>query len=131
MTDEETTTTERGDGFEYDGTFYRWHVTDGGKDLMLIDRFARMPVTDFFEIIEQEDGVDSGRAPILLALIATSIRDRHPDWTVERIERTVLNLNLGDVSFLGGDTEEGTLPPSTAGTTPATAEPSDSHADAQ
>lgn len=97
------------DGFELAGTFYRWAVSDGGKDLMLIDRFTGMPIQEFFETIE--DSFDRGRGPILLALMATSIRNHHQDWSVERIVRTVQNLNLSDVEFIDADVEESAVPP--------------------
>lgn len=107
------------DGFEYDGTFYRWHVSDMGKDLMLIDRFSNLPLQEFFELVD--DGVDRGRAPILLTLIATSIRFGHPDWSVERIVRTVQNLNLSDVVFIEpDDEEEEQLPPASEDETAST-----------
>lgn len=114
------TVDRRDDGFEYDGTYYRWHVTDAGKDLMLIDHFTGMPVADFFETIE--DNFDRGRAPILLALMATSMRHKHPDWSVPRLTRRVENLNLGDVTFVDSDTEEQPVPPAEAGPAPATSE---------
>lgn len=110
------TADRREDGFEFDGTFYRWNVTDTGKDLMLIDRFTAMPVAEFFETIE--DSFDRGRAPILLALIATSLRKVHPDWSVQRLVRTVENLNLGDVTFVDSDTEEQPVPPAGGGQEP-------------
>jgi hypothetical protein len=117
----------REDGFEYQSRFYRWRVTDMGKDLMLIDRFAAMPITDFFTQVE--DSFDRGRAPILLTLIATSIRAGNPDWSVERVTRTVLNMNLSDVVFVDADAEEEPqLPPAPAGEEP-TAEPSKSPSD--
>lgn len=106
------------DGFELDGEFYRWHVTDTGKDLMLIDRFTSMPVADFFETIE--DSFDRGRAPILLALMATSIRNANPDWSVERVVRMVQGLSLGDVVFLDADAEAQPVPPAEGGQTPPT-----------
>jgi hypothetical protein len=107
------------DGFEYDGTFYRWHVSDMGKDLMLIDRFSNMPLHEFFEVVD--DGFDRGRAPILLTLIATSIRFGQPDWSVERIVRTVQNLSLGDIVFIDGDEEAAPeLPPASEGETVST-----------
>lgn len=108
----------REDGFEYAGTFYRWHCSDLGKDLMLIDRIAGMPVTEFFQTIE--DSFDRERAPVLLAVIATSIRFGHPDWSVERIHRTVMNLKLSDVIFVDADEEQPSeeLPPSAGGETP-------------
>lgn len=108
------------DGFEYKlpgddaATFFRWSVTDGGKDMLLIDRFTGMPVHEFFSTIE--DQFDRGRAPILLALIATSIRAQFPEWTPERIVRVVQNLNLSDVEFIDADTEEAEAgPPVEAG----------------
>jgi hypothetical protein len=105
----------REDGFELEGRFFRWHVTDTGKDLMLIDRFSGMPVQEFFETIE--DSFDRGRAPILLALIATSIRNAFPDRSVERIVRQVMNLSISDVTFVEGDEEEAPAgsPPGEAG----------------
>lgn len=92
------------DGFELNGTFYRWHVSDMGKDLMLVDRFSNMPLHEFFELVD--DGFDRGRAPILLTLVATSIRFGHPDWSVERIVRTVQDLSLSDIEFITPDEEE-------------------------
>lgn len=90
-------------GFEIEGQFYRWSVSDSAKDLMLIDKFTQMPAHEFFELIE--DSFDRGRGPILLAMMACSIRRGHPDWSVERIARTVLNLSLNEVTFIGGEEE--------------------------
>ena len=109
------------DGFEYklpddeEATFFRWSVTDGGKDLMLIDRFTGMPVHEFFAVIE--DSFDRGRAPVLLAMIATSIRANKPDWTPDRIIRVVQNMNLSDVEFIDAeeDEEANPVPPAEAG----------------
>ena len=109
MSSDETRTHEENDGFEYDGRFYRWHVSDMGKDLMLIDRFAGMSVLDFFEVVDDED--ERARGPILLTLIATSIRHGNPNWSVERVTRTVMNLSLSEVEFVGGDEEEGEADP--------------------
>jgi hypothetical protein len=100
------------DGFEYQGSFYRWHVTTVGKDLMLIDRFSGLPVQEFFRLIE--DDFDRGRVPVLLTMIATSIRNVHPDWTVERIVRLVLDLDVAELLFVEADTEADTLPPASA-----------------
>jgi hypothetical protein len=97
------------DGFELGGEFYRWHVTDSGKDLMLIDRFTTMPIPEFFALVE--DDFDRGRAPVLLAMLATSIRARHPEWSVDRIERLVLNTSLTEIVFVEADLEEDTRPP--------------------
>jgi hypothetical protein len=114
----------RDDGFELAGEFYRWALSDNGKDLMLIDRFTNMPFQEFFELVE--DDFDRGRAPVLLALMATSIRAKHPEWTVERITRLVLDTNLSTVEFVAGDVQEDTRPLPDAGpaTGPPTSEPS-------
>lgn len=97
------------DGFEYNGTFYHWHVSDIGKDLMLIDRFSGMPLGEFFDVVG--DNFDRGRGPILLTLIGTSIRFAHPEWSVERIVRMVMDMPLSDVHFVTADAEADTLPP--------------------
>jgi hypothetical protein len=107
------------DGFEYKSpddtaaTFYTWSVSTGAKDLMLIDRFTGMPVSEFFEQIE--DSFDRGRAPILFALMATSIRAKNPEWSLERIVRLVQNLDLTEVKFIDGDATEDELPPPSGG----------------
>lgn len=105
------------DGFELGGTFYRWRLTDQGKDLMLIDRFTAMPITEFFELVE--DGVDVTRTPVLLAMIATSIRAGHPSWSVERITRLVMDTSLSDVTFVEGEAREDSRPPTPAAAGPA------------
>jgi len=122
---EETTSRPAENGFEIDGEFYAWHVSDIGKDLMLIDRIAGLPIPEFFEIIDDDHARE--RAPILLALMATSIRHGHPDWTVDRISRAVMNLNLSDVEFITGDDEEVAdelPPPSVNGPPPSTGDSS-------
>jgi len=97
------------DGFEYQGDFYRWTVSTIGKDLMLIDRFSGLPIQEFFELVE--DAFDRGRVPVLLTMVATSIRAAHPDWTVERIVRVVMDIDIAEVVFVEADTEADTLPP--------------------
>ena len=98
------------DGFEYkipgedEATFFPWTVTDGGKDLMLIDHFTHLPIHEFFTLIDDE--FDRSRAPILLAMMATSIRAKHPDWTPERIIRTVQNLKISDVTMVDAEEDE-------------------------
>lgn len=106
------------DGFEFEGVFYAWHVSDMGKDLRLIDHFTGMPVSDFFEAVR--DSFDGGRGPVLLALIATSIRHARPDWSVERIARMVDGLSLSEVEFIDAGNEDGDgAPPPSAGDEPA------------
>jgi len=98
------------DGFEYkipgedEATFFPWSVSDGGKDLMLIDHFTHLPVHEFFALIDDE--FDRSRAPILLAMMATSIRAKHTDWTPERIIRTVQNLSISDVTMVDAEVDE-------------------------
>lgn len=111
------------DGFEYklpeddEATFFTWSVSDGGKDIMLIDRFTGMPVHEFFALIEDE--FDRGRGPILLAMLATSMRAKFPDWTPERIVRVVQNLKLSEVTFIEAE-EDAAGPPADAETTTST-----------
>ncbi len=98
------------DGFEYkipgedEATFFPWTVTDGGKDLMLIDHFTHLPIHEFFSLIDDE--FDRSRAPILLAMMATSIRSKHPDWTPERIIRVVQNLTISEVTMVDAEADE-------------------------
>jgi hypothetical protein len=98
------------DGFEYtipgedEATFFPWTVTDGGKDLMLIDHFTHLPIHEFFTLIDDE--FDRSRAPILLAMMATSIRAKHTDWTPERIIRTVQNLKISEVTMVDAEEDE-------------------------
>jgi hypothetical protein len=108
-------------GFELDGEFYSWHLSDIGKDLMLIDRISGMSVAEFYELAE--DPVAQERIPVLLTLIATSIRHRHHDWSVERIYRRVMDLSISkDVTMIDGDSEEDSRPLLSAA--PATSPPS-------
>lgn len=105
-----TTTIPSPRGFEYEGRFYAWHVSDLGKDLMLMDRICGLSLSEFFAALD--DPVESGRAPILLTMIGTSIRYANPDWSVERLVRTITGMNLGDVVFVDADEEEeAPLPP--------------------
>jgi hypothetical protein len=121
MTDNNTG--RSGDGFELDGEFYRWHLSDIGKDLMLIDRISGMSVAEFYELAQ--DPVAQERIPVLLTLIATSIRHRHHDWSVERIYRRVMDLSISkDVTMIDGDSEEDSRPLlSAAPATPPSGEP--------
>lgn len=110
-------------GFELNGDFYPWSVSDNAKDLMLIDRFTGLPAYEFYEQIE--DSFDRGRGPFLLAMIATSMRAKNPDWSVNRIERTVMAISMADVEFIGGDTEEeDARPPESSSPPPSEDRPS-------
>lgn len=105
------------DGFEYQGVFYAWHVTDTGKDLRLIDHFTGLPVKEFFETVG--DTFDSGRGPILLALMATSVRHLRQEWSVERVARLIDGLSLSEVEFIEGGESDDDGPPASAGAGPA------------
>jgi hypothetical protein len=99
---------EERDGFEWKNEFYRWSVSDIGKDLMLIDRIAQMPASEFIDMMGEIG--ENERAPVLLGLIATSIRAGHPDWSVDRIYRVVMGLSLSsDIEFVssGGTEDDG------------------------
>ncbi len=85
------------EGFELDGVFYEWHASDTGKDLMLIQNFVD-PVS-FLETKE----VDLAEIPLLLALIATSLRYA-TNWSVPRILRTIEDRSIGDFVIIGGAT---------------------------
>lgn len=101
-------------GFELDGegVFYPWRFSDNAKDLMLVDMIAEMPAPEFAAAIE--DGFDRSRTPILLTVVATSIRAGNPDWSVQRIYRKVMNLNLSQIVFIDADAEEQQVPPAEA-----------------
>jgi hypothetical protein len=111
-------------GFEFEGEFYPLTVnTDNGKDLMLIDRLTAMPTEDFLEAIR--DGIGIGRGPIMLAMLATSIRAKHNDWSVERIYR-ITTADLSSVKILGVEEEDANPPAEAASETAATGESSTS-----
>lgn len=115
------------DGFEWKDRFYRWSVSDIGKDLMLIDRIAQMPASEFIDMMGEIG--ENERAPVLLGLIATSIRAGHPDWSVDRIYRVVMGLSLStDIEFISSgtgdqddDDEEEVRPPVVAAGPPSAA----------
>jgi hypothetical protein len=116
-------------GFELAGEFYRWAASTGGKDLLLIDRIAGMAVTEFFEILD--DPVARERPAVMLTLVGTSIRAKHPEWSVERIVRTVHELDINDVILISNDEQEPVNPlPPPAAPEPATGERSGSPSDA-
>ena len=96
-------------GFELEGDFYPFKVSDVGADLMLIDKFADMRIDQFFEAMGDQDQL--GRAPIQLALIATSLR-AGTEWSTERIIRTVKETPFSEFVFVGG--EEDPVPPDEA-----------------
>lgn len=120
--------TEREDGFDFRGRFYRFHVSDVGKDLLLIDRFTGLPPHEFFEAVESRSIFEMMRAPMLLALVATSLRAEHQDWSVERIVRIVSDEPFGNIEWIFGDEEEAPAidgpPAEAAAEEPSTSSPS-------
>lgn len=108
-------------GFELDGEFVELAFNaNHGKDLMLIDRIAAMPVDEFIDEFE----AGSGRSPVMLTLLATSLRAKHPDWSVDRIYRLVTD-DLSDLSFIGGKP----VPPAEAPDEGANGQPIESSSD--
>lgn len=117
----------RPDGFEFGGVFYPFKLSDSAKDLQLIDRLTGMAVDEFFEVAS--DG--ASRGPLLLALVATSIRAANPTWSVERIMGLVNGIESVDQEIVlieGEEQVEGdAVPPAEGGTAPPeTSPPSDS-----
>ena len=108
-------------GFEFRSEFYRWHVSTIGKDLMLVDRISGLSISDFLEQVSA--AAEDSRPSLLLSMIATSIRFAHPDWSVERIVRLVMNLDLDEIELVAGDADEDDRPLAPA--EPPTLEPSD------
>jgi hypothetical protein len=99
------------DGFEYklpdddEATFFPWKVNvEGAKDMLIIDSFTQLPIDVFHEKLQ--DGFERRRGPFLLALIATSIAAKFPDWTVQRIVRLVENLDFSKFTGIDADEEE-------------------------
>lgn len=100
------------DGFEYklpgedQATFFPWKVNvEGAKDMLIIDSFTQLPIDVFHEKLQ--DGFERRRGPFLLALIATSIAAKFPDWTVQRVVRLVENLDFGEFVGIEAGGEEG------------------------
>jgi len=104
-------------GFEFEGRFYPWRFSEMGKDLMLIDRIAGMGLVEFSEAAD--DGLSRLRPGVLLTLVATSLRAGNPDWSVERIVRTVEDLNLADLELMSGAEEEADESPPAGAPEPA------------
>ena len=101
----------RDDGFEFQGRFYAWRISDHAKDLQLIDRLTGMGVDRFFDLLDDDE--QASRPSLMLAMVACSIRAGNPDWSVGRVLRTVNGIeSLSDeVVMLGGDEESQEVPP--------------------
>jgi hypothetical protein len=77
--------------------------TMGAKEMKIIDRCTAMPLDEFAAALD--DPSQRTRGPVLLAMIALSIRAHYPDWTVERIMRLVDDMDELP-TFVGGDEED-------------------------
>ena len=109
------------DGFEYllpdddQATFFPWKINlEGAKDMLIVDSFTQLPIDAFHEKLQ--DGFERRRGPFLLALIATSIAAKYPDWTVQRVCRLVENLDFSRFAGIdAGEDETGdvVVPPET------------------
>jgi hypothetical protein len=106
-----------------DATFFPWSIgMSSSKDMKLIDRCTAMPLDEFAAAFD--DPTQRGRGPIMLAMIALSIKAKYPDWSVERIMRVVDDLEMPAVAFIDGSDDQGeedkTDPLSESETEPAT-----------
>ncbi len=90
-------------GFEIGGEFYPWKINDTGKDFMLWDRFTGIPVDQMAEVLNDDE--QRGRAPVIFSMVAMSVRAAHPDWSVERIVRLVMDTPLSEITMIEGDDE--------------------------
>jgi len=86
-------------GFDINGEFFPLSFTSGAKDILLVDRITQMSLDDFQAAASTGDL----RGSVLLGMIATSIRARRPDWSVERIVSMVMDIDLADLKTFGGD----------------------------
>lgn len=92
-------------GFEFDGEFVPFHLTDLGKDLQVIDRLTGgMPPHEFFDATKDLEG--RARGPVQLGLLGTSLRAHHPEWSVSRICSLIEGTPFSDFVYVKGEPEE-------------------------
>ncbi len=96
-------------GFEIGGEFYPWKINDTGKDFMLWDRFTGIPVDQMADVLSDDE--QRGRAPVIFSMVAMSVRAAHPDWSVERIVRLVMDTPLSEITMIEGEEEDDAGPP--------------------
>lgn len=111
-------------GFEYEGEFIPWHLTDKIKDLQMIDYFAKMPPGEFFEHVR--DDFDRSRTPITAAMIATSLLHARPNWSTNRVIRVVENMESSRIVYFDGEDEPSIEVESPLATDPASGDGEDS-----
>ena len=96
------------DGFEYklpgdtEATFFKWSLNlESTPHMRLIDHFAGVPLHVFAENLD--DDLEKQRIPVLLSVIATSIETKYPEWTFERVVRTVEKFDWSGYKQIEGD----------------------------
>jgi hypothetical protein len=104
------------DGFKWQGEFFPFTLSVGHpKDIVLTERITRIPIFEYERLAKSGDpALRSGS--MLVGLMATSVRAKHPDWDVERIERFVYDLDIenDDFEMIEASQEEEEIPPESA-----------------
>jgi len=115
------------DGFEYklpgdeQATFFKWNLNlESTPHMRLIDHFAGVPIHVFAENLD--DDLEKQRIPVLLTVIATSIETKYPEWSFERVVRTVEKFDWAAYKAIEAD-EDDAGPPAES-TTESTSEDS-------
>lgn len=98
-------TDEQQAGFEIDGEFYPISLTSGAKDILIVDRVTNMTLEEFQDALEDPNRM---RGSAILGLIGTSIRAKHPDWSVERVVATVMAVDFETLVTVGDAVEDPT-----------------------
>lgn len=117
------TEVERRDvAFELDGRVYELKMKLGHpKDMLLLDRITGGRALEIAAAAEAEaddpDALESWGPTWTIAVVATSIRAAHPDWSVERVYDRVMRIEDIDaeIAWLGGESEAQQLPPAPSG----------------
>jgi len=80
------------------GDVIEWNIGDGVKDLILIDKVTMgMPTAEFYGAIR--DAEQRGRGPVLLGMLALSVRAAHPDWSLRVIEDMIMNMDFETLTY--------------------------------
>ena len=120
------------DGFEYklpgdnQATFFKWSLNlESTPHMRLIDHFAGVPLHVFAEHLD--DDLEKQRIPVLLSVIATSIETKFPDWSLERVIRTVEKFDWSNYKQIEADEDDAGPPDEskTAQTSEDSTKPSD------
>lgn len=118
------------DGFEYklpgeeQATFFKWNLNlESTPHMRLIDHFAGVPLHVFAENLD--DDLEKQRIPVLLSVIATSIESKYPEWSFDRVVRTVEKFDWANYKQIEGDDASPPDGKQAAQTTEDSASPSD------